>query len=125
MTITEAINEVEMLKPNMYDNEWKIRCLSRLDERIYRDIILTHKRNEGEPEVVFEPYKVEDPTRELLVDEPYAEIYVRWLEAQIDYSNREFDAFNNSNAVFESVFSAFRNDYNRTHMPLGAAKRYW
>ena len=125
MTITEAIQEVEALKPNMYDDEWKIRCLSRLDERIYRDIILTHERNPGEPEVVFQPYEAGDRDQDLLVSGPYDEVYVRWLEAQIDYSNREFDAFNNSNAVFEAVFTAMRNDYNRTHMPIGVGNIYY
>ena len=125
MTITEALNEVNSLKPNMYDDEFKIRYLSRLDSRIYKDIILTHERNEDEPEIAFEPYVVEDRERELIVGEPYDEIYVRWLEAQIDYSNREYEAFNNSNAVFESIYTAFQNYYNRTHMPKGARNTYF
>lgn len=125
MKIQEAIAEVDNLKPNMYGEDEKIRWLSRLDSRIWQDIVLTHKRLEGETPESFSPYTVEDGEKELLVGEPYDEIYVRWLEAQIDYSNMEYDSFNNSNAVFEALFSAFRNAYNRSHMPLGTVKRYF
>lgn len=126
MTIQEAINQVDNLKPNMYGVKDKIKWLSRLDRRIYEQIILTHEYNEDEEEVTFTSYTPEtDPETELLVGEPYDEVYTRWLEAQIDYHDMEGDAFNNSNSVFESVFSAFRNAYNQSHMPRGTKKIYY
>ena len=125
MLITDAINEVNLLKPNMYDDETKIRWLSRLDGRIWETVILTHERNEGEEEIVWTPYTADEPNRELLVGEPWDEIYVRWLEAQIDYNNREYDAFNNSNAVFDAVYGDFVNAYNRSHVPLTKRKIYY
>ena len=124
MKILEAIAEVDNLKPNMYAEDEKIKWLSRLDGRIWQDIVLTHKRLEGETPETFEPYTVNDGEKDLLVGEPYDEMYVRWLEAQIDYSNMEYDSFNNSNAVFEALFSSFRNAYNRSHMPLSEYNRY-
>ena len=125
MKLTDAINEVNSLKPNMYDDETKIRWLSRLESRIYQDVILTHEYNEGEDEIAFTPYTVEDGEKTLIVGEPYDELYVRWLEAMIDYNNREFDAFNNSNAVFEAVYSSFFQAYNRSHMPKGKRNSYY
>jgi hypothetical protein len=125
MTITDAIAELNKNKPNMYDDEYKIRWLSRLDRRIYETIIQTHQLNEGETVSAFTPYTANEPNRELLVGEPYDEMYVRFLEAQIDYSNKEFESFNNSNAVFESLYSAFRNAYNQSHMPKGVGKTYF
>jgi len=126
MTIRQAITEADALKPNMYQDPDKIRWLSRLDGRIQQEIIATHELNEGEEPPEFEGYTADtrDDT-ELLVPAPYDEIYVRWLEAQIDYANREYDSFNASNAMFESVFASFRNAYNRTHIPKGAGKIYY
>lgn len=126
MTVNEAIAEVDHLKPNMFEPADKIRWLSRIDGRIFNDIICTHKFNEDEnPITEFAGYTVNDMDKELLVGAPWDELYIRWLEAQIDYSNMEFDNFNNSNAVFDSVFSAFRSAYNRSHAPLGTRKIYY
>jgi len=123
--ISEAIAEVDNLKPNMYGTKDKIKWLSRLDARIYQEIVQTHERNEGEEDITFTPYTENDTDKELLVAQPYDEIYVHWLEAQIDYSNMEYDSFNNSNAMFEAVFAQFRNAHNRCHEPKGETKIYY
>lgn len=39
MTIHDAIAEVDTLKPNMFGEKEKIKWLSRLDTRIYQEII--------------------------------------------------------------------------------------
>lgn len=125
MKIADAIAEVDNLKPNMYGKKEKIKWLSRLDARIFEEIVKTHEYNEGEEEVSFTPYGENDEEAVLLAAEPYDEMYVHWLEAQIDYNNMELDNFNNSNAMFEAIFNLFRNAYNRTHMPKGAQKIYY
>ena len=125
MTIHEAIAEVDSLKPNMFGEREKIKWLSRLDRRIFEQIISTHELNEGETADSFTGYGDSDGETQLLVGEPYDEMYIRWLEAQIDYHNMEYDSFNNSNGVFESVYSSFRNAYNQSHMPKGARKIFY
>ena len=125
MTIHDAIAEVDSLKPNMFGEKDKIRWLSRLEARIYQEIICTHQRNEGEEEIIFTGYGEDDGEKELIVGQPHDELYLHWLEAQIDYHNMEYDSFNNSNAVFDAVFSSFRNAYNQSHMPKGTRKIYY
>ena len=125
MTIREAITEADNLKPNMYQDPDKIRWLSRLDRRIYNEILLTHELNDGETLPEFTGYGETDNEEELLVGEPYDELYIHWLEAQIDYADMEYDGFNAANAVFEGVYSAFRNAYNASHMPKGKSKIYF
>ena len=125
MTIHDAIAEVDSLKSNMFSEKDKIRWISRLEARIYQEIICTHQRNEGEEEISFTGYGEDDGEKELLVGQPHDELYLRWLEAQIDYHNMEYDSFNNSNAVFDAVFSSFRNAYNQSHMPKGTRKIYY
>ena len=77
------------------------------------------------PHLVFNGYTENDQDAELIVKEPYDEMYVHWLEAQIDWNNREIDGFNSANAMFESVYQNFRNAFNRSHQALGTAKRYF
>ena len=125
MTIHDAIAEVDSLKSNMFSEKDKIRWISRLEARIYQEIICTHQRNDGEEEISFTGYGEDDGEKELLVGQPHDELYLRWLEAQIDYHNMEYDSFNKSNAVFDAVFSSFRNAYNQSHMPKGTRKIYY
>lgn len=117
MTIIEAINIIDTLKPNSYTQLDKIRWLSDLDGIIKTGIIDTH---EGGETVVFNGYdeKTDINTR-LLVSSPYEDVYTKWLEAKIDYTNAEYGKYNNSVTAYNTAYSAFERYYNRTHMPKG------
>ena len=136
MTLIQAVNEADNLKPNMYELPEKIKWLSRLDQRIFEEVLLMHELSdeEKEPFMVeidgkrifsFCAYNENDQEKELIVQEPYDEMYVHWLSAQIDWNNREYAGFNATNAVFEATYTAFRNAFNRTHMPKGGRKIYY
>lgn len=122
MTLNEAIDRIDILKPNGYSLTDKTRWLSTLDGRIKKNIIDNH---EGE-DVVFNGYDEDTPlTTELLVPAPYDDIYIHYLEMQIDYTNSEYGKYNNSMAMYESAYSAFANHYNRTHMPKGKKFKFF
>ena len=125
MKVIDAITEVDNLKANMFTLQDKIKWLSRLDLRIQQQIIDTHQLNEGEEDSAFTGYSEDDTEKELLVGEPYAEMYIHWLEAQIDYNNMEYDGFNAANAMFESIYSSFRNAYNASHLAKGRKRIYF
>lgn len=123
MTIIEAINKVDALKPNAYTQSDKIGWLSLLDGMVMRDIIETH---EGFEEVTFDGYTDEsDLDTKLLVDAPYDDMYVIWLESKIDYYNAEYQKCNNAITRYNDLYQAFANDYNRHHMPLGEHHKYF
>lgn len=122
MTIIEAINLLDSLKQNTYSQIDKIRWLSRLDAMVKKQIIDTH---EGADEVSFTGYDENtDCSTELLVPAPYDEVYLRWLEAQIDYANGEYGKYNNSITMFNTAFEAYGNYYNRSHMPMNNRQRF-
>lgn len=117
MTIIEAINRIDSLKPNSYSPEDKIAWLSIIDGEIKANIIDTH---EGSESVTFKGYDTDTANDNvLLVPAPYDDIYIKWLESQIDYANGETAKFNNSIAMYNTTYSAFARYYNRTHMPKG------
>lgn len=123
MTIIEAVSNIDIFKPNNYTQADKVEWLSRLDWSIKKEIIDTH---EGGEAVTFNGYNDETPLEtELLVPPPYDEIYLRWLEAQIDYANAEYGKYNNSMVMYNTTYSAFANFYNRHNMPLGKQKKYF
>lgn len=125
MKISEAIREADNLEPNQYVVQDKITWLSRLDLKVKREVFDAHYYNEGEIEVVFDGYGEGDVEAELLVGEPFAEMYIHWLQAQINYHNREFDSFNASNAMFDSIYTEFKNAYHGSHRPRGFFKKYF
>ena len=123
MKIIEAINQIDSLKHNTYSQRDKILWLSRLDSMVKRLIIDTH---EGGEDVVFEGYTdTTDPETELLVPAPFDEIYLRWLEAQIDYANGEYGKYNNSILMYQASYDGYANYYNRNHMPKGKTIKYF
>lgn len=123
MTIIEAINRIDNVKPNSYTQQDKVKWLSILDGIIKKEIIDTH---EGAENVVFNGYEAETPVGTvLLVPAPYDDVYVKWLEAQIDYANGETAKYNNSMVMYNAAYSAFERYYNRTHMPKGKSIKFF
>lgn len=122
MTIADVIAKVDSLKPNTYDKEDKIRWLSDLDARVKTKIIDAHECRDP---VYFYGYDDEtDPDTELLVPKPYDEMYLRWLEAMIDYHNSDDDRYNNAIILFNNAYEGFKKHYTRTHMPISRGTRF-
>ena len=123
MTLIEAINRVDALKPNAYTPYEKIDWLSTLDGMVKRFVIDTH---DGGEKIVFKGYDDETPIdTELLVKAPYEDIYIAWLESKIDYHNGEYVKYNNSITRYNDIYQGYCNDYNRTHMPKGSQIKYF
>lgn len=121
MTIIEAVNGIDSFKTNTYSQEDKIQWLSKLDMTVKLEIIDTH---EGGDDIEFSGYTSATPVDTvMLIPAPHEDVYLRWLEAQIDYANGEFGKFNNSITMFNAAYAAFANYYNRTHMPKGQKLR--
>lgn len=123
MTIIEAINRIDSFKPNTFGQPDKIKWLSNLDGIIKKEIIDTH---EGSEAVNFDGYDVDTALDTvLLVPFPYDDIYIKWLEAQIDYVNGDTAKYNNSMTMYNSALYEFKRYYNRTHMPLGTSIKFF
>ena len=123
MTIMDAIYRIDELKPNSYSQSEKIKWLSSLDGLIKSKIIDTH---EGGEAVIFSGYDENTELgTELLVPAPYDDVYLRWLETQIDYANGEYGKYNNSAIIFNTAYTEYANYYNRTHMPKGAKFKFF
>ena len=123
MKIIEAINRIDALKHNTYSQTDKVRWLSTLDSMVKNHVIDTH---EGAEEVSFTGYDdTTDLQTELLMPAPYDEGYLRWLEAQIDYTNGEYGKYNNAVEAFTTFYDGYKAYYNRTHMPKAKKFKYF
>lgn len=111
MTISEAISQVDELRPNTYSAGQKIRWLRRCESMIVRTVLC---RQEQQPEVFGDNA---DMDTVLMVPEPWDELYVHWLEAQMHYANGEYDRYNNAIGMFTDFLTGYRGEIARTGEP--------
>ena len=128
MTIDEAVFLVDELKPNQIEKARKIEWLSRLDERLFCEVICTHAPGEEAPESVpaaFTPYTQATPgDTELIAKAPYDELYRFYLEMHIDLANLEYDKYNNSAQLYGNALGQYKRWYHRTHRPLAQPEKH-
>lgn len=121
MTIAEAIATVDKLKPNTFTTEQKIKWLTNLDKKVMTQILDTHEKDKRyRPH--FYGYDSSDMDTELIVPSPYDTMYLRWLEAMIDFHLNEENRYNNSIIMFNSDYDGFKRHYTRTHKPLSKGR---
>lgn len=121
MTIDQAIARLDDVKFNSWPRELKISWLSELDSKIFLQIIKTHENGVEK----FSGY-TENTSGDtvLLVPEPFDSVYLRWMEAQVDYLNGEYEKYNSSITMFNVAFAQFENYYHANHMPLSKGRRF-
>lgn len=124
MTIQQAMDKADRMKPNMMPTEDKIGFLSEIEGKIHEEIIMTHEHT-AEEETRPEYDSETDPTTEMLVPAPYDMIYVYWLMAQIDHLNMEMDKYNNDRSLFEDAWGNFADYWNRKKMPIQRNRQFW
>lgn len=113
-TINKVIERVGRMKPNALADEDKARYLIELDRRIYEEITRA-----DEPERVGPQAFPEDGDMELIVRAPYDNLYDHYLTAMIEYWMREYDAYNNTTALYRQAYDEFRARWRRDHRPKG------
>jgi hypothetical protein len=95
----EIITTLDYLYPNTYEYMDKVTWIDTLERRIEEEIIKTH-----EPEVSKED-------EQLWAYEPYTDLYIYYMEAQIDKNNNEFDKYNNHMALFNNAYAVVLNHH--------------
>lgn len=111
MTIREAIAEANSLSNNLIDEGLKIKWLSKLDGRIYYEIIAPNEK-----EGAFIGYSNETPSdTNLLVPYPWDSLYVSHLEMEIAKVNADNVRYANARIMFNELYDAYSKWYVRTH----------
>ena len=120
MTIIQAIQRVDALKPNTYSARQKILWLSQLESMVKTLVIDAHAGGEEKPFTGFT--EDTDPSAVLFLEEPFDMAYLYWLEAQIHYANEDLDMYNSAMGMFHSVFATFKAHYKQTHTGRNAGR---
>ena len=110
MTALDAIRWVDGKKHNVYSQEDKLFWLSQVEAmaaRLHGRCGLEQESVEMEPETV------------LSIPAPFDALYLRWLEAQIDYANQEYMKYNNAMALFTALWQEYANQVRRSSPAVG------
>ena len=124
MTLQEALDLTDQLKPNMMLLATKIRFISEIEGKVHAEIIMKH---EHEPEDETCPTYDTTTSRsstELLVPAPYDMLYVYYLMSKIDMLNQEEDKEYNDRVRFENAWLEFADYWTREHMPITGSPYY-
>ena len=111
MTLKQAIDFADGIKPNAFTNDQKTQWLNEVEGRVQTEVFLWGLTNH----TVY-TYEANKNT-ELFVKPPYDQIYYEYLCAKIDYANGEYDKYQNTATVFESDYVAFKRWFIDTYHP--------
>ena len=112
MTVQQALDYVDSVKPNAFTQAVKLGWLSGIEGRIALEIHLLA------PEDIPEEYTSGDLSKELAAAHPYTGIYTWWLQAQIDLANGEYDRAQNTMAMFNAAWAEYLRWYAQKYDPV-------
>lgn len=101
MTREDVLARVREIRPNEYQDEWALRLIDELEQRILRELM--------------EGYQIPEAGEELMAVPPYDGIYTDWIIAQIDLANSEYDRYNNDLQLFNTRWDEFARHVSRTY----------
>lgn len=107
MKLKEAIDRIDDIKPNAFDNETKTGWLNEIEGKIQTEIY--HVKPD---EVIAYDFEA-DQFKRLLVDAPHDKLYPLYLAVMIDFANGEYDKHQNSLAMCNAAWDEYAKWYMR------------
>lgn len=112
MTIGDAIEYVDRIKPNNFGNDDMIRWVNEVEAMIQTRILLLDIHD-----VTQYGTWTEDSEKELLIPPPYDRVYTTWLLAQVDNANGEYNRYANTKLQFDEAFGELARWVSQTYAP--------
>ena len=123
MTLQEAMDITDEMKPNLMTPRLKLKYLTEIEQLIHDEIVMRHEHTEEQAaKPVFD--EDTDMMTELQVAEPYSMLYVYWLMSKIDMQNQEDLRYNIDRANFENAYDTMSDWWTRNHMPKQETREF-
>lgn len=106
MKIAEIISEMRELNLGQYNDSTLIRWINEVDKQIHSFLCGFNKDIDE-----YVPHTAE--TDDVLVDE--MTMYIHYLCAMTDFTNGEYQRYNNEITLYNASFDDFKNRYIKTH----------
>ena len=106
MTVNEAIEYTDSVKPNGYASDIKLRWLNEAEGFVQSEIMEVNTSD-------IKKYTESDMSKKLLVPEPYSCLYSFYMMAMIDFMNGDFDKYENSTQAYNNALRSYAKLYVR------------
>lgn len=136
MTIADVIATIAEMKPHAFPDSKIVKWLSDLDALIYKEVISLHENTaittayDDDGVLITDmpdptPYEMVAPETEggdetvpdvtLIVPEPYSELYVLYVAAQMDFWYGDIVRHNNNMMAYNNAYDGFLRWYHNKH----------
>lgn len=112
-TIKEIIERVDLVKPNDFSQEQKVRWIAELDGKIALQVFLMAHEEASQ----FQYAHPEALEQVPLVKFPHDNLYDRWLECRIDFQNGEYERYQNSLVAYNECYEDYLNWICNSYAP--------
>lgn len=104
------------LKPNQFEDNVLIGWLNAVEGKLITEVFSMREEDERIAALNYKKYDEKtDMDTELLVQDPYTDLYKYYLFSMIDFTNEEMDRYTNSMLMFNTSWQEFVNYWYRTH----------
>lgn len=123
MTIQEALDITDEMKPNMMSRMLKLKYLTEIEQLIHDEILMHHEHTE---EQEAKPVYTEqtDAGTVLIVPDPYSQVYIDYLMSKIDIQNQEDARYSIDRVHFENSYETMSDWWTRNHMPIQKTREF-
>lgn len=109
MTINEAIQRADGLRPNAYTEDDKAVWANQVESSVQRDVM----KLPAESRKYFK--YPEDGDKELTLTGEWEELYVLFIVSMFDYWSQDTAKYNNSAKMYNDQFDAYKAQYIKEH----------
>lgn len=117
MTVAQLLSQIDQLNPNDMSNAQKTAWILTLEKQLADEVLDTHQLSAQEEAQRQRIHALQSLSAEdvLLAPDQYAEVYRRYVDAQIAMVACDTDAYENAQALHNNALLTYKNYFNRTH----------
>ena len=125
MTAAGMIEQINYERPNQVEDYVKLEWLKKCEANLLDGVILLRVPLEGErsPEEWQEYLDTFNYDSELILKEPYDDLYVYFVDQRMGLNNNDMKRYNVATRLFDNMYLTFQQKYNREHLPVQKKKQ--
>lgn len=116
-TVVSIIEQYNTERPNSVEDYMKVDFLKKIEQMIINTVIKTHMGAPDDEELE-DHIESFDYNTELLVGEPYDDLYIHYLDQRIALNNNDTKRYNLASTMFNNAMLVYQQYYNREHMGI-------
>jgi len=124
MNVVGMIDQYNLERPNQVEDSVKKDFLRKCEANLIENVILLYDPQTGErTEEEWQEYlDTFDYETNLILDEPFDDLYIYYLDQRIALNNNDTKRYNAASRLFDNMLLAFKQKYNREHFPRQTRK---